>query len=84
MAPVCIFTSFAFTTAIITDKKMPELLEQSILCPYCNESITVLVDDSEQEQEYIEDCQVCCRPIDMSVSFDMQGFLSLEVKTEND
>ena len=84
MAPACIFTSFAFTTAKKTDKKMPELLEQSILCPYCNESITVLVDDSEQEQEYIEDCQVCCRPIEMSVSFDMQGYLSLQVKPENE
>ena len=44
---------------------MPELAEQSIGCPYCGESIIVLIDDSLPEQNYIEDCQVCCRPMDM-------------------
>lgn len=34
-----------------------------IHCPYCGESIEVIVDDSAGDQRYIEDCQVCCRPI---------------------
>jgi hypothetical protein len=38
------------------------LHEQQITCPFCWESITLLVDPSES-QTYTEDCFVCCRPI---------------------
>ncbi len=37
-------------------------------CPYCGESIDLLVDDSAGDQQYIEDCQVCCRPIVVTVT----------------
>lgn len=36
-------------------------------CPYCGEPITLAIDDSAGSQQYIEDCQVCCRPIDVHV-----------------
>ena len=36
---------------------------KTVLCPYCNESLDIVVDASISEQEYIEDCQVCCRTI---------------------
>ena len=36
-------------------------------CPYCAEVFTVRVDLSAGAQTYIEDCQVCCQPISMSV-----------------
>ena len=39
-----------------------------IQCPYCGECIDVLIDDSIDEQRYIEDCQVCCRPISIAVT----------------
>ena len=39
-----------------------------IQCPYCGESIEILVDASAGAQRYIEDCQVCCRPISIAVS----------------
>ncbi|CAH0645983.1 MULTISPECIES: CPXCG motif-containing cysteine-rich protein [Pseudomonas] len=32
-------------------------------CPYCGEEVETTVDLSGGDQEYIEDCQVCCRPI---------------------
>lgn len=32
-------------------------------CPHCGAAITVLVDCSVVSQEYIEDCEVCCRPM---------------------
>jgi hypothetical protein len=32
-------------------------------CPWCGEPISVVVDHSVPEQAYIEDCEVCCRPI---------------------
>lgn len=43
--------------------------EQVIICPYCGESIHVMIDCSYVDQEYIEDCQVCCRPITFQVSY---------------
>ena len=36
---------------------------QKANCPYCGEPIELLLDSSVAEQEYIEDCQVCCRPM---------------------
>lgn len=63
---------------------MPELTEQPIGCPYCGESITILVDDSLAEQEYVEDCQVCCRPIVLQVSIDMDGDAAVTANAENE
>ena len=37
--------------------------EQFFDCPHCGQSISVLLDLSVPDQEYIEDCEVCCRPI---------------------
>ena len=46
---------------------MREREEIDIDCPYCGERIGVLLDPSEAGQTYTEDCQVCCRPIIVSV-----------------
>jgi hypothetical protein len=45
-------------------------------CPYCGEIILVRVDLSAGAQSYIEDCQVCCQPIELSVSVDAEGQLA--------
>lgn len=37
--------------------------EHVFTCPYCWEQISMLLDLSVGEQTYIEDCEVCCRPI---------------------
>lgn len=60
------------------------LQERNVHCPYCGESISVLLDSSEVGQQYIEDCQVCCRPIDFVVSEDSQGDLTVTVSHENE
>lgn len=36
-------------------------------CPYCGEPIRLVVDASVDQQEYTEDCEVCCRPMIVSV-----------------
>ena len=63
---------------------MPALTEQPISCPYCGESITILVDDSLPEQQYIEDCQVCCRLIVLSVALESDGDAAVLARAEND
>ncbi|GAA5317564.1 MAG: CPXCG motif-containing cysteine-rich protein [Candidatus Pelagadaptatus aseana] len=63
---------------------MKELSQENIGCPYCGESIQVLIDPEDAGQQYIEDCQVCCRPITFSVSVGMDGELTVIVKDEND
>ena len=40
-----------------------EQFEQFFVCPHCGENISVLLDLSVANQEYIEDCEVCCHPI---------------------
>ena len=42
--------------------------EQFFDCPFCGETISVLLDLSVPSQSYVEDCEVCCRPIDISYS----------------
>ena len=63
---------------------MNTLSEKIISCPYCSEVIEVLVDQQEAGQQYIEDCQVCCKPIIFKVSIDIEGDLSVSVHDENE
>ncbi len=44
---------------------MYSLTSLHIDCPYCGEQIEILADSSIPEQSYIEDCSVCCRPINL-------------------
>ena len=63
---------------------MNELQEKRITCPYCGEIITVLLDCSVENQQYIEDCQVCCRPITFNVLVDFDGDVMVAVSNENE
>ncbi len=63
---------------------MSEISERFIHCPYCGESISVMVDDSEAEQQYTEDCQVCCRPMVMNVTVDPDGSVRLQARSEDE
>ncbi|HUF03325.1 MAG TPA: CPXCG motif-containing cysteine-rich protein [Aridibacter sp.] len=40
--------------------------EHFFICPYCWQEISMLLDLSAGPQDYIEDCEVCCRPIRIS------------------
>jgi transcription elongation factor Elf1 len=37
--------------------------EQRITCPYCGEPMHIVLDTSAGDQSYIEDCQICCQPM---------------------
>ncbi len=56
----------------------------SIHCPYCGEPIEVLVDCSLPVQEYIEDCSVCCRPINLTVNASDTDAVEVSATTENE
>ena len=59
------------------------LEEKTVLCPYCGEGITVLIDCSLLEQSYIEDCQVCCRPIMLDVTINEEEEISVFPRCED-
>ncbi len=63
---------------------MNQLTEKSIGCPYCGETIKVLIDSTDMDQQYIEDCQVCCKPIIFLVSESMDGEVSVNVYSEDE
>ncbi len=49
-------------------------VEASVVCPYCAETVEIGLDPgSGNAQDYVEDCQVCCRPWRVTVSYDEEG-----------
>ena len=53
-------------------------------CPYCGQSIELVIDYSAGEEEYVEDCSVCCRPIVISIEQDRDGRVSVNVRAEDE
>ena len=51
-----------------------------VICPYCGEQVEIALDPgSGPAQEYVEDCQVCCRPWLMHVRYQRDGSAEIEV-----
>ncbi|HEX6314758.1 MAG TPA: CPXCG motif-containing cysteine-rich protein [Gemmatimonadaceae bacterium] len=49
-------------------------------CPYCGETIEMALDPgSGSEQDYVEDCEVCCQPWQVSVRYDSEGHAAVSV-----
>lgn len=44
------------------------MYEHEFLCPYCNAPISMMLDQTVNQQ-YIEDCEVCCNPIKITYAF---------------
>ena len=55
----------------------------NIQCPYCWETFEAIADCSVESQEYVEDCEVCCRPIVMKVEVNNEGLPEIEVSRES-
>jgi len=58
--------------------------EQDICCPYCGETITAFVDLSQGNHKTVEDCWVCCRPIEFVIESDGQTLQRLDVFTDSE
>ena len=53
-------------------------------CPYCGEPFEITVDSAVGQQEYIEDCQVCCKPIQFRIRVSVNGESSIDVRSEDE
>jgi transcription elongation factor Elf1 len=54
--------------------------EHFFQCPYCWEEISMLLDTSVRKQTYIEDCEICCNPIEINVRFENNELLEFEAR----
>jgi hypothetical protein len=55
-------------------------MEAECSCPYCGEPISLWLDDGGgRSQSYVEDCSVCCRPLQVVVNIDHDGEASAQV-----
>lgn len=57
---------------------MPESI--AVACPYCGESVELVVDETAGSASYVEDCPVCCRPMQVEVEANGDQ-VSVRVKT---
>jgi transcription elongation factor Elf1 len=56
------------------------MIEHYFTCPHCWEEQLKLVDPSVPEQSFIEDCEVCCNPIDFFVAVDYDAVISFSAE----
>ncbi len=63
---------------------MNQVVEVGVQCPYCWEAITLLVDASIESQAYVEDCEVCCRPIDFEIEVDEENQIRVNALSQQE
>ncbi|GAB3379552.1 CPXCG motif-containing cysteine-rich protein [Lysobacter fragariae] len=56
----------------------------TVHCPYCGEPVELMIDAADDLQRYVEDCPVCCRPIEVSVAIDGAGELLVSAMRDNE
>jgi hypothetical protein len=55
-------------------------VEHFFNCPYCGEEISMILEPSARRQVYVEDCEVCCHPIQISFTGEGDSLTSFEAK----
>jgi hypothetical protein len=56
-------------------------LEAAVVCPYCGETVTIGLDPGNGAvQDYMEDCQVCCQPWRVMVTYRSDGGAEVELE----
>ncbi len=54
--------------------------KHTFTCPYCGERISMMLDLSVGGQRYVEDCEVCCNPIEISYETEDGALVSFEAR----
>ncbi|MFC4095092.1 CPXCG motif-containing cysteine-rich protein [Euzebyella saccharophila] len=57
------------------------MYEHFFQCPYCWEDISMLIDPSINRQVYVEDCEVCCNPIEVEPIFENSELMAFEARS---
>ncbi len=57
------------------------MIEHYFNCPHCFQEISMLVDASILQQQYIEDCEVCCNPLQISVNIEENEIIFFDAAT---
>jgi hypothetical protein len=55
-------------------------VSESIQCPFCGQTFELVIDTSVPAQRFTTDCEVCCRPFEVSVECEPGEILSLDVQ----
>ena len=55
-------------------------MEYFFTCPYCWQQISMVLDTSEHHQTYVEDCEVCCKPIEVENRLDDESVTEFEAR----
>jgi transcription elongation factor Elf1 len=55
-------------------------MEHFFTCPYCWQAISMVLDLSVPEQTYVEDCEVCCQPIEVSYAVEDEALVDFEAR----
>ncbi|WP_088322709.1 CPXCG motif-containing cysteine-rich protein [Polaribacter tangerinus] len=55
--------------------------EHFFQCPYCWEEISMILDASIRKQTYIEDCEVCCNPIEVTPEFEDGAIIAFDAQS---
>ena len=55
-------------------------MEHFFTCPYCWQTISIVLDVSVPEQTYVEDCEVCCQPIEVSYTAEEEEIVDFEAR----
>ena len=55
-------------------------MEHFFTCPYCGDEISMMVDVSVRSQTYVEDCEVCCNPIEIRYVIEDEAIVDFEAK----
>ena len=55
-------------------------MEHFFTCPYCWQEISMVLDVSEPHQTYVEDCEVCCKPIEVEYTLQDETVAEFEAR----
>jgi len=56
-------------------------MEYFFTCPHCWQRISMVLDTSEEHQVYVEDCEVCCKPIEVDYTVDGEAVREFEARS---
>ncbi len=55
-------------------------MEYFFTCPYCWQEISMVLDNSVRSQTYVEDCEICCKPIEVYYVVEDEAVVQFEAR----